>query len=69
MYEMINQFIAYSTGSMALSDEADLRDAVGDWTTKYWKKFPAEIQNCIRRFLSGSLELSEFDLELLALLR
>lgn len=69
MYEMINQFIAYSTGAMSLTDEGALRDAVGDWTTIYWKKFPPEIQNLVRRFLSGSLALPEFDQELLELLR
>ncbi|HHU37137.1 MAG TPA: hypothetical protein GXZ47_07910 [Treponema sp.] len=69
MYEMINQFIAYSTGAMGLSEESELRDAVGDWTTVYWKKFPVEIQNCIRKFLSGSLTVSDFDRELLVLLR
>lgn len=69
MYEMINQFIAYSTGAMSLADEAALRDAVGDWTTIYWKKFPPEIQNLVRMFLSGSLSLPEFDQELLEMLR
>lgn len=69
MFEMINQFIAYSTGAMSLSDEAALRDAVGDWTTVYWKKFPSEIQDVIRRFLSGSLSTADFDRELMELLR
>ncbi len=69
MYEMVNQFIAYSTGAMSLSDEGALRDAVGDWTTIYWKKFPPEVQNLVRQFLSGSLSLPEFDQELLSLLR
>ncbi len=69
MYEMINQFIAYSTGAMSLADEAALRDAVGDWTTVYWKKFPSEIQNLIRLFLSGSISPPDFERELLVLLR
>jgi len=69
MYEMINQFIAYSTGGMSLADEAALREAVGDWTTVYWRKFPAEIQNLIRLFLSGSVSPPDFDRELLVLLR
>ena len=37
MYEMVNQFIAYSTGAMSLSDEGALRVAVGDWSTIFWK--------------------------------
>lgn len=61
MYEMIRQFVEYSGGTMPLAEEASLREAVGDWTAVYWKKFPREVQNLIRRFISGSLTGAEFD--------
>jgi len=69
MYEMICQFVSYSTGQMSLSDESSLRDAVGDWTALYWKKFPREIQELIRQFLSGAFTGAEFDSRLSGLLR
>ena len=69
MYEMICQFVSYSTGNMTLSDESSLRDAVGDWTSVYWKRFPREIQALIKDFLSGSLTGAEFDTELSGMLQ
>lgn len=69
MYEMICQFVSYSTGSMALSDEASLREAVGDWTTVFWKKFPREIQELIKKFLEGTLSGADFDAGLSELLQ
>jgi hypothetical protein len=69
MYAMICQFVTYSTGAMSLDEEAGLRDAVGDWTAVYWKKFPPEIRNVIKDFLAGSLTGAEFDSVLSALLK
>ncbi len=68
MHSMILQFVAYSTGSMSVSEEASLRDAVGDWTTAYWKKFPKEIQTLIRGFLAGEMDGGEFESGITALL-
>jgi len=69
MYEMICQFVSYSTGTMSLSDESSLRDAVGDWTSVFWKKFPREIQALIKEFLGGALTGAEFDTELTGMLQ
>lgn len=69
MYAMICQFVTYSTGSMSLDEEAGLRDAVGDWTSVYWKKFPPEIRDAIKDFLAGSLTGAEFDDVLSSLLK
>ncbi len=69
MYEMICQFVSYSGGSMSLSDEAALRSEVGDWTNLFWKKFPREIQELVKLFLSGSLTGADFDNQLSILLQ
>lgn len=68
MRSMVLQFVAYSTGSMSVSEEASLRDAVGDWTTAYWKKFPKEIQTLVRGFLAGEMNGTEFESAVSALL-
>jgi len=69
LYDMICQFVTYSSGAMTLSDEAGLREAVGDWTNIYWKKFPREIQELIKLFLAGSLTGADFDSQLSVLLQ
>ncbi len=69
MCEMVLQFVSYSAGNMNLSEQASLRDAVGDWTTIYWKKFPAPIQSAVRDFLAGAISADEFQQLLSELLR
>jgi hypothetical protein len=69
MLEMVRQFVDYSTGSMPLAEESSLRDAVGDWTALYWKKFPKELQGLIRDFLGGTMTSEEFGECLETLLR
>ena len=69
MYEMVCQFVSYSTGSMSLSDESALRAEVGDWTTVYWNAFPREVRACVKGFLSGELNGNEMDERLTELLR
>lgn len=64
MYNMICQFVEYSTGRMTLSDESLLREEIGDWTNIYWKKFPAQIRSLIKLFLAGELDGARFDHEL-----
>jgi len=68
MHSMVLQFVAYSTGSMSVTEEASLREAVGDWTTAYWKKFPKEIQTLTRGFLAGEMDGGEFEAGITALL-
>ncbi len=60
MREMVMQFVAYSTGRLTLSDEAALRDAVGDWSGAYWQKFPDPIRALIRDFLDGGIGEADF---------
>lgn len=69
MFEMVRQFVDYSTGAMPLAEESSLRDAVGDWTALYWKKFPRELQGLIRDFLGGTMTGEEFGECLETLLR
>jgi hypothetical protein len=69
MREMVYQFVAYSTGAMSLQEEASLREAVGDWTAIYWKKFPREIQGLVRDFLSGAMHGEQFESALAELLQ
>jgi len=42
---------------------------LGDWTTIYWKKFPREIQELIKKFLAGTLTGADFDSGLSELLQ
>ena len=69
MYEMVCQFVSYSTGSMGIAEEAKLREDVGDWTTLYWERFPKEIRACVKDFLSGSMTGGEMDATLSDLLQ
>lgn len=69
MYEMVCQFVAYSTGKMGISEEASLRDEIGNWTDSYWKTFPAQIRECIRDFLSAAIDGAEMDRRLSRLLQ
>lgn len=69
MYEMICQFVTYSSGKMSMRDEAGLRDALGDWSAMFWRKFPREVQGLIKLFLAGSLTGAEFDAQLSVLLK
>ncbi len=69
MYEMVCQFVSYSTGSMSFSDEAALRAEVGDWTTVYWNAFPREVRSCVKEFLSGAINGEEMDARLSDLLQ
>lgn len=61
MREMVSQFVSYSLGSMRVSDEAALRDEIGDWTGIYWKKFPNEIRSLIKGVLTGLVSGPEFN--------
>lgn len=67
--EMVYQFTAYSSGSMSLKVQSELRDSLGDWTTKYWHSFPAEIQALIKKYLADGLTADEFGAVLDALLQ
>ncbi len=68
MLEMARQFVAYSAGRMTLADESALRDAVGDWTALYWKKFPEPLRGLIRDYLAGGFPEEAFERELGSLL-
>lgn len=68
MLEMARQFVAYSAGRMTLSDESALRDAVGDWTSVYWNKFPEALRTLIRDYLGGGFPEDAFARELESLL-
>lgn len=68
MYDMICQFVSYSTGNMGLRAQQELRDEIGDWVSIYWKKFPYSIQEAVRRFLRGETTGAAFDEQLSRLL-
>ncbi len=60
LYGMILQFVSYGIGEMPDSENKSLRDSMGNWTEKYWAKFPVKIQQEIKRFISGEISSGEF---------
>lgn len=67
--EMVLQFVAYSTGKLSLSEESALRDAIGDWTTVFWKRFPPEIQALVKEYLGGLVSGADFEATLMEYLQ
>ncbi|MEL3912310.1 hypothetical protein [Treponema pedis] len=60
MYGMILQFVSFSIGEMQKSEDAELRNTMGNWPEKYWDKFPPGIRQEIKRFINGETTSGEF---------
>jgi len=56
LLQMIEQFVAYSTGSMTPGEQAKLNEAMPNWPEKYFKAFPEEIQRLLAAYLKGSID-------------
>jgi hypothetical protein len=59
LMNMIDQFVAYSNGTMSDEEEHRLRSQMGDWPERYWRAFPNVICLIIREYLNG--EISEIE--------
>jgi len=55
LLEMIDQFVAFSTGSMAKAEENKLRSEMGAWPERYWKAFPDVIKLIVKDYLNGEI--------------
>jgi hypothetical protein len=53
---MVEQFLAYSTENMPISQQAALREEIPDWQEKYWQMFPAPVKKALKGYLKGELD-------------
>lgn len=60
LVSMINQFVAYSEGSMSGAEEKYLRSEMPDWPERYWNAFPKVICLIIREYLNGEITEEEY---------
>ena len=65
---MVDQFVAYSTGTMRDEDDAALRADLGAWPERYWKAFPAVIRSVVTEYLEGHTTERDFRAKLRAAL-
>ncbi len=65
---MVDQFVAYSTGTMRKEDEAALRAELGAWPERYWKVFPAVVRSVVTEYLEGRTTGREYRAKLRAAL-
>jgi hypothetical protein len=61
---MIEQFIAFSRGTMGEAVDKNLRGEMGAWPERYWKTFPAVIRALIADFLKERITVKEFNLKM-----
>jgi hypothetical protein len=61
LMNMINQFVAYSEGTMSAVEEKGLRNELGDWPERYWNAFPKVITLIIREYLNGEISEDEYN--------
>ncbi|GHU19228.1 hypothetical protein FACS1894163_11930 [Spirochaetia bacterium] len=57
---MVEQFIAYSSGTMDEAEEKGLRKELGAWPERYWKAFPQVIRLLITGYLKNEISEGEF---------
>lgn len=60
LLSMVEQFVAYSTGSMGKDEEAPLRREMGDWPERYWRSFPGGVRAVVTEFLKGGSDRDAF---------
>jgi hypothetical protein len=61
MRSMIEQFVAFSRGTLNKEVEKNLRDELGAWPERYWKAFPPVMRHIITDFLKDRITEKEFD--------
>jgi len=57
---MVQQFVSFSTGSLTVSEEANLKKAIPNWQRTYWERFPGTIRKLVALFLKGIIGEVEF---------
>jgi hypothetical protein len=57
---MIKQFISFSTGAMAPSEQKYLWDEMPNWKEDYWARFRPEVRSFINAFLTGKMGQEKF---------
>ncbi len=57
---MVDQFVAYSTGTMQNGADEALRREMGDWPERYWRSFPAVVRSVVSEYLKGGTTEKEF---------
>ncbi len=57
---MVDQFVAYSTGTMQNGADEALRREMGDWPERYWRSFPAVVRSVVSEYLKGGTVEKEF---------
>ena len=57
---MVEQFVAYSAGTMDAAEEQGLRKELGAWPERYWKAFPELIRLLITDYLKNEIDEREF---------
>jgi hypothetical protein len=57
---MVKQFVSYSTGAMAPSEQKYLWDEMPNWKEDYWKRFRPEVKAFVNALLTGKMELEPF---------
>ncbi|MDR3248374.1 MAG: hypothetical protein LBT39_06270 [Treponema sp.] len=57
---MIDQFVAFSQGTMEKAQDRELRDELGSWPERYWKAFPPVIRLFITDYLKGEFGEKDF---------
>jgi hypothetical protein len=65
---MIDQFIAYSQGTLVEAEEAELRRSMADWPERYWRAFPALVRSLLTAYLRENMTEKEFRSKLRAAL-
>ena len=60
LYGMVLQFVSYSIGEMSAKENDELKTAMGNWTEKYWSRFPMRVKEEIKSFINGEITSGEF---------
>jgi hypothetical protein len=65
---MVDQFLAFSAGTMPDSEDAALRADLGAWPERYWQAFPQALRSVVTDRLAGRSGEAEFRRALAAVL-
>jgi hypothetical protein len=60
LLSMIEQFVAFSHGTMKKTTNEELRREMGAWPERYWKAFPPVVRNLITEYLRDKITEKEF---------
>ena len=58
---MIDQFVAFSRGTLSEAVDESLREELGAWPKRYWNSFPPVIRLIITDFLKDKISEEEFN--------